>query len=497
MAQSINTNVNSLNAQRNLSSSQSSLATSLQRLSSGLRINSAKDDAAGLAIAERFTSQIRGLNQAQRNANDGVSLAQTAEGALASAGDILQRLRELAVQSSNATNSASDRQALQSEAGQLTSELDRIARTTSFNGQKLLDGTLGTSTFQVGANANEFIQASGTNFRTQNYGDFRLGANGVGAVDATGTTSVTVGAFVVSGYLGASSSIPTAATDTAKTIATAINAQTSKTGVVASAITTANLTFGANESYKLDITSDNTTAATVSFATGASVATSDDLASAISAINAASSKTGVTAEFDSALGGLKLTNSSGSDIKVKNAGSANNVALNISGYTIAATPALIGTQAITTFGTGIGVINGHITFDSQQAFSVTETTATGLNLGFDVAALSSAKLKSVASLDVTTVDNAQLAIAIVDSALASVNGQRAQYGALQSRFASTIANLATTSENVSASRSRIQDADFAQETANLTRNQILQQAGIAMLAQANALPNQVLTLLRG
>src|SRR4051812_46532011 len=171
MAQVINTNVMSLNAQRNLSTSGSSLATSLQRLSSGLRINSAKDDAAGMAIADRMTSQIRGLNQATRNANDGISLAQTAEGALSTSGDMLQRIRELAVQSSNATNSSSDRQAIQSEVGQLTSELNRIAQTTSFNGQNLLDGSMGTANFQVGANANQTISANGTNFLTSAYGD--------------------------------------------------------------------------------------------------------------------------------------------------------------------------------------------------------------------------------------------------------------------------------------------------------------------------------------
>ena len=158
MPQVINTNIMSLNSQRNLNTSQEALQVSLQRLSSGLRINSAKDDAAGLAISERFTSQIRGLNQAVRNANDGISLAQTAEGALAESGNILQRVRELAVQSANATNSASDRQALQSEVGQLVQELDRIAKNTEFNGQKLLDGTFGTAVFQVGANANQTIQ---------------------------------------------------------------------------------------------------------------------------------------------------------------------------------------------------------------------------------------------------------------------------------------------------------------------------------------------------
>ena len=483
MAQTINTNIQSLNAQRNLTTSQSALSTSLQRLSSGLRINSARDDAAGLAIAERFTSQIRGLNQAQRNANDGVSLAQTAEGALASAGDILQRLRELAVQSSNATNSASDRQALQSEAGQLVSELDRVAQTTSFNGQKLLDGTLGTLTFQIGANANESILASGTNFRTNNYGDNRVAGNGVAVVAATNV--VAAQAVTVAGYLG-TGVYTTTATDTAKSIAAGVNGVTAKTGVTAYARTDVNLALGV-EAYSFSIKSDNTVAQTVSFTVGGTATTADDYATALTAINSAASKTGVTAQFDATNGGITLSNASGNDIVITNGATANvlfNVdTLKADGTKLAAPFDAKGAAAVAT-------ANGRVILDSQQSFKVTDA-GSGLVIG------GSSTLQSVSSLDVTTYNNAQLAIAIVDSGLAIVNGQRAQYGALQSRFSSTISNLATTSENVSASRSRIQDADFAQETANLTRNQILQQAGIAMLAQANALPNQVLTLLRG
>ena len=184
MASVINTNINSLTTQRNLSTSAASLTTSIQRLSSGLRINSAKDDAAGLAISERFTTQIKGLNQAARNANDGISLAQTTEGAMSGAGNILQRVRELAVQSANATNSASDRQALQAEVGQLVSELDRISQTTEFNGSKLLDGTFGTQQFQVGANANQTITAATANLRTNVYGNNQLQAAGGAATEA-------------------------------------------------------------------------------------------------------------------------------------------------------------------------------------------------------------------------------------------------------------------------------------------------------------------------
>lgn len=288
----INTNVASINAQRNLSVSQNSLSTSLQRLSTGLRINSAKDDAAGLAISERFTSQIKGNNQAARNANDGISLAQTAEGDMAQIGNNLQRIRELAVQSANATNSASDRTALNDEVTQLVSEIDRVAKNSSFNGIKLLDGSFTAQTFQVGANA-------------------------------TANDQITV------------ASLANAKADTL----------------------------------------------------GAKAAGADPVAN----------------------------------------------------------PAVVALSAI----------------------------------------------------NVSTADGARNALASIDEALTQVNGGRAQLGAIQNRFSSVVTSLQTSTENLSASRSRIQDADFAAETANLTKGQILQQAGTAMLAQANGLPNGVLALLRG
>jgi flagellin len=483
MASVINTNVSSLNAQRNLGTSQMSLSTTLQRLSSGLRINSAKDDAAGMAIASRMTSQIRGFDQAVRNANDGVSLAQTAEGALSSSGDILQRIRELAVQSSNSSNSASDRQAIQSEVGQLTSELNRIAQTTAFNGQNLLDGTMGTANFQVGANANQLISANGTNFLTSNYGDNRLEK---AAVQANSVTNVTGGDVVVAGYLGKSTFTATA-TDTAKTIAAGVNAMTASTGVTASARTDVNLTLQSGKSYSFDLTSDNSTAVTVSFTVGSGT-TASDYASAISAINAQSSKTGVTAQFDTKNGGILLTNSTGNDITVDDSAGSSTGTIAMS--TLDTTDK---TQATPFAAKGAkGVANGRVTLDSEQSFAATD--ASGLKI--DGGATASSTLNSVASIDVTTFKGAQLALSIVDSALAGVNGQRAQYGALQSRFESTISNLQTTSENLSASRSRIQDTDFAKETANLSRTQVLQQAGVAMLAQANALPNTVLSLLK-
>lgn len=495
MAAVINTNIASLNSQRNLSTSQSALSTSLQRLSSGLRINSAKDDAAGLSISDRMTSQINGMTQATRNANDGVSLAQTAEGALSSSGDILQRIRQLAVQSSNATNSASDRQALQTEVGQLNSELNRIATTTSFNGQALLDGTMGTANFQVGADANQLISANGANFLTSTYGNNRVENAAVQATTASG--AVASGKLAISGKFGAAT-VDTTTTSSAKSIAAAVNAKTANTGVTADARTDVNLGLNA-EAYSFKINSDNTAptdAVTVSFAVTGSANTAADYAAGINAINAQTAKTGVTAQYDSVSQGIKLTNASGADIKISN--TQVNTKLNVSTYDEKGVKlATAGADASTA--SGVAVANGRVTFDGDSSFSVSETAATGLKLtgAAAVGANQGSSLKAVSTLDVTTFDGAQLALKITDAALSTVNSQRAQYGALQSRFSSAISNLQSTTENLSASRSRIVDTDFAAETASLTRGQILQQAGTAMLAQANSLPNGVLSLLRG
>ena len=251
MASVINTNTASLNAQRNLSTSQSALSTSLQRLSSGLRINSAKDDAAGLAISERFTSQIRGLDQAKRNANDGVSLLQTAEGSLQSTGDILQRVRELSVQSANATNSAGDRKAIQAEVGQLLSEADRISQTSEFNGLKLLDGSFGSASFQVGANAGQTIQATTANFRTNNYGNNQSTAAPPATLAGSTATAYAGGTFDIQGLKTATVTATT--TDTAQTLAATINGKTADTGVTATAKTEEAVKFTANGVYSLAV----------------------------------------------------------------------------------------------------------------------------------------------------------------------------------------------------------------------------------------------------
>jgi len=438
-------------------------------------------------------SQIKGMNQATRNANDGVSMAQTAEGALSSSGDILQRVRELAVQSSNSSNSASDRKALQTEVTQLTSELNRIANTTEFNGQKLMDGTMGTANFQVGANAGQLISMNGSNFTTTTYGNNRLDAS---ATQASATGEVATGDMTINGSQG-SKTFNVAADETAKATASKINAVSGDTGVTASAKTEALLKAEEGQAYTFDLTSDNGTAVTVSFSMGKEDA--NGYASAISAFNAQSAKTGVTASYDSTNGGLKLTNAEGNDIKLGNkstaAGSTATLGtLNDKGVALA-DPDELAIAAGDPLVVDSSTAKGRIVLDSEKSFSVAD--ASGWDLDNVDRGNGASDLKSVADLDISTFEGAQLAIKTADAALASVNGQRAEYGALQSRFESAISNLSSSTENLSASRSRIVDTDFASETANMTRGQILQQAGTSMLAQANSLPNGVLSLLRG
>ncbi len=552
MPQIINTNVASLNAQRNLNRSQGDLSTALQRLSSGLRINSAKDDAAGLAIAERFTTQIRGLNQARRNANDGISLAQVAEGALQSTADILQRIRELAVQSANATNSSGDRAALNAEVQQLSQELQRISTSTEFNGQKLLDGSFTAAQFQVGANANQTITATSGNFQTNAYGNYRVGGtvaykdNGPGDLTngsqtdgypvrfGAGDTSVVTTGEVPPGMTIASSmgsfNVSYDANSSAEDVANFINL--AQTGVRATALTT--FIIGADDagggtagafqqqtSYSFLLASDTsapgsdpTAYTTVSFtiggASGGGTANStDQLNAAVQAFNDVSGKTGFTAKIvktDNGQYGIQLTNEAGKDLRiVNNSATGNDIALEDVTVTDgqstanplaqASTLSAADNQSTWTAGSA-SWITGQVVLDSDKSFSITTTAAEFWGLQTGAAGTFSGQLQATEKVDISTVESSMRTLAIIDSALAGVNGQRARYGALQARFESTITNLEMTSENLSASRSRIRDADFAAETAALTRAQILQQAGTAMLAQANTIPQNVLSLLQ-
>ena len=568
MASTINTNVASLTAQRNLGMSQIALNTSIQRLSSGLRINSAKDDAAGLAISERFTSQIRGLNQAVRNANDGISLAQTAEGALKSSGDILQRVRELAVQSANATNSAGDRQALQAEVGQLVSEFDRISVTSEFNGTKLLDGSFGTQRFQVGANADQTINALMLDARAKNLGGSTFTAGAGVITQLNGSASSFSGGLVINGL-----AISTTGAQDPSSVIAAINANTTDSGVTASRSATNVNT--ARYSPPMSASTVKVNGVPISIAAGASIAT------VATAMNAVTGQTGVTVTS----GGNSLTFNSDAAADLTLTGSGNFFDQPLSNFNgVSASPfsgqsvtmsagitltseSLAGIRVTEGSGTtatdlqmlssGVSInITSSETFVSSGSYSnaaiqsaslaggsltldgvildqlvmaggtVTITNsiiknvvmsggsinATGSSLGNVVTSGGSISNTSpvsagspspptnsvlrVSALDVSTFDGATAALQTVDLALQKISGARANIGALQSRFESSISNLQVTSENLSASRSRILDADFAAETANLSRAQILQQAGTAMVAQANQLPQGVLALLR-
>ena len=489
MPQVINSNIASLNAQRSLNTSQTALATSLQRLSSGLRINSAKDDSAGLAISERMTAQIRGLNQAARNANDGISLAQTAEGALTEVSSNLQRLRELAVQSANATNSASDRASLDAESTQLIAEITRVASQTSFNGTTLLDGSFTSQAFQVGANANQTISVTSiADSRATGLGSNTLVAAGtlMGTTKAAAATlaggnlvAVEAGLTVTTVNGGTTAAFGYAALADAKAIAAAINTNAATVGVTATASNSATLS-ALSAAGTVSFTLGGTSTAAIS----AAVTDPTDLTALMGAINGAAGTTGVTATFTStsAKNSLTLTSSDGSDISILDYANTSAVV----GDTIA-----FSGVTLTEGGADSSLKIGSVSLSSNKG----AITLAGHNA--DVFNTATSTFSSVASLSLTTAANAQLAIAVVDAALGQVNSSRGDLGAYQNRFSSAIANLQTTAENVSAARSRIQDADFAAETASLTRNQILQQAGVAMLAQANALPQQVLTLLRG
>jgi flagellin len=490
MSISIVTNTSSLNAQRNLAKSGGDLATSMQRLSSGLRINSAKDDAAGMQIANRLTSQINGLGVAQRNANDGISMAQTAEGAMQESSNILQRMRDLSLQSANGSNSASDREALQKEVSALQTELTRIADTTSFGGQQLLDGTFGTKDFQVGANSNETISVSLNGIKASDIGsefhDLNGTAAGLGeaatAVAAPPVNGVTGGGLTIVGKGGTSVGVTNTAGDTAATIADSINAKQSTTGVTADAKSQVELSaLSAAGAMSFSLNGD---------VISANPSTTTDFAAIASAVNEKSGSTGVSAAV-SDTGNLVLTDESGADIKigdfVDSTGTGTMVATGMD-Y-----DGTIGTTAITLTGGGNNstTVAGAIRLTSTAAFS---TTSGDVTLGANITANVSV-LDEVGNVDLGTQSGAQDALAVIDGAIAQIDADRASLGAIQNRFSHTISNLSNISENVSASRSRIQDTDFASETAQMTKNQILQQAGTSILAQSNQLPQAALSLL--
>ncbi|MCY1269093.1 A-type flagellin [compost metagenome] len=395
MALTVNTNIASLNTQRNLNTSSRALDVSLQRLSTGSRINSAKDDAAGLQIANRLSSQINGLGVSVKNSNDGISMAQTAEGALQQSTSILQRMRDLALQSANGSNSAEERKALNSEVTELKKELDRISNTTSFGGKKLLDGTFGTTTFQVGSAANETISV-------------KIDEMSTSSLEATFSS-------------GAMTGLPTA-------------------------------TATASGAIAISVTMVGGQARTFS-ATFAEGATAEEQIQALA-----------TVINDANIGVGAFVNEAGDGIDLVTSLTSGSAAGNI--------------QSLS-FASGADVASAVTAAGSATTQALSEVSADN----------------KVKDIDLNTVKGAQEAVIIIDQAIQSIDAQRADLGAVQNRFENTISNLQNISENVSAARGRIQDTDFAAETANLTKNQILQQAGTSILAQANQLPQAVLSLL--
>jgi flagellin len=475
----INTNKPSLNAQKNLNRVDKDIETPLKRLSSGKRINSAKDDAAGLAIVARMTTQILGTSQAIRNTNDGISLAQVAEGGLQEASSILQRVRELAVQSANVTNSSSDRKALQQEVGQLTAELNRIAGTTEFNGQKLLDGTFNTALFQVGANAGDTIAATTGNFQTDQYGGNRI--DGEGTSVAAGDRIAANGSITISGSDG-TQTVNYNAGDSAKTIAENINQYSGDTGVSASAQTNATLAFSAAGNYQLELDADNGTSQTIGFNLS-SASGVESLTEAAQAFNDHTATTGVVAAVKEDGSGITLSHYSGESITIKDTTSANAGDVTVSGDSgsiVLASDAVADTA----------VASGKVTLDSEDSF-----TASGTAGDVITNTSTASTLQEVAQVDISSVDQANKALSIVDAAIADIASQRASFGALQSKFESSIRNSENYHVNLSASRSRIEDTDYAKEAAELTRSLILKKSGAAMLGQANALPQLVIGLL--
>lgn len=507
MGSVIQTNVASINAQRTLMGTNNSLGTSFQRLASGLRINSAKDDAAGLQISNTLTSQINGLTVAARNANDGISLAQTAEGALQESTNLLQRMRDLAIQSANGSNGAAERAALQSEVAQLQQELNRIADTTRFGSRKLLDGTFGTQTFQVGAQSYETIAVATGNSRSTNIGSFQINFDSAAnadlgnihtsganiTTDAALTNGLAGDTLTLSGFLG-SVDVTYAANASAKSIAASINANSGNTGITVATRTNVKLDgLGAIGTVSFELSSDNATGISLS----ASITDVNDLSAIADAVNKETASTGVFATVSEDLSSVLLTNESGEDITLENlvhSTAATTLDITLVDYNggfdaISEVGAAISAAGTGTDTTGAGLLQ----FNSERSYTVTAGATTDY---FSATTAVGGGLRQVAEVDIGSAAGAQGAIAVIDNAIKSIDSIRGGLGAIQNRFQSTIANLNSIMENASAARSRIRDTDYAVETAELTKNQVLQQAGLSILAQANASSQSVLSLLQ-
>ena len=494
MSSVINTNISALSAQGSLRRSSNDASTSMERLSTGIRINSAKDDAAGLAITTRMTANIRGMAAAIRNSNDGISLTQTAEGSLSAIQNNLQRIRELAVQSANSGNSQSDRNSMNLEAQQMITEIDRVATNAAFNGSKLLDGTFRDQSFQVGSgnDTTDRISISIGNAK----------ASALGVVGATTGTSTQMSGVMVAGALtagdlsinqfaiAASSSDNVSYSDSAGSAiakANAINASASLTGVSAKAEATSQVLGVLTDTAGTLITAGTMLVNGVdigSLSTAGSVANRKD--QLIAAINAKTAQTGVTATGtlsggSPVAGGITLTATDGRNITTTVTGTPTGLAgvSTATSYAKLTLTSSSGASTIAIAGTTTGVGAAGLTASATSA--MTASTVTG---------------QTVSSVDLSSQANSQKALSILDAAIDTVTNSRANLGAYQNRFEAAISNLENTSTNLQASRSRILDTDYAKETTNLAKSQIVQQAATAMLAQANQSSQSVLALLK-
>jgi flagellin len=476
----VNTNTASINAQRNLNQTTRSLGQSFQRLSSGLRINSAKDDAAGLAISERFSTQIRGLNQAIRNTNDGVSLAQTAEGGLQETTSILQRMRELSVQSANDTNTTADRNSIQEEVDALVDELDRIAEKTTFNNQNILDGSFVGAKFHIGANFRENLSVSIKDARSDALGRQARYSSGsdisiAGAGDALSDGDVVLNNVTIRSTVQADDQLSTTLSEaSAISKAAAINDSTNFTGV--RAIVESTVIVAVADIAAVTMDSSNNIAINGEILTGFRVQDNDADDTLVNQINAVTDRTGVVASLDV------------DNRMVLTADDGRNIELSILGN---------GTQTGLSNGAGTAVTGGRLTLQSTEQYVMGGAAFDKLG---DVGGIGATLFgvnsnDSVNRIDLTTRAGSNEAIDTLDIAISQVSSLRGELGAVQNRLASTVRNLEVSSENLTASRSRIQDADFASETATFSRNKIVQQAGVSVLAQANQQPNIALSLL--
>jgi flagellin len=471
MALTVNTNIASITTQANLNKAGGALATSMQRLSSGLRINSAKDDAAGLQISNRLTSQINGLGQAVKNANDGISIAQTAEGAMQASTDILQKMRTLALSSATGSLSDADRKSNNDEYQALTSELTRISQTTTFGGQKLLDGSYGTKAIQVGANANETINLSLENVAANNIGSQQIKS----ATSDPKLTGLTGGDITVTGN-GESKTYTVAAAASAKEIAKGLNGIVG--GLTASASTEVRFTVDdaaaalAPASFTMDVGGQ-----TVDFVGVTSTASlADQLKS-----NAA--KLGISVNYDEVNNSLSIKSDTGENVgfSAVTAGASIEIAAKDGAGTYSNDVAIADTLVAT----------GAVSLDSTKGFSLT-----GAGVAEVFGTTTTSVKTTISQTDVTDATNAQNALAVIDKAIGSIDDVRSNLGATQNRLTTTVDNLQNIQKNSTAARSTVQDVDFAAETAELTKQQTLQSASTAILSQANQLPSAVLKLLQ-